>query len=663
MDLVGKTIGKYQILEELGRGGMGIVYKAYDPTLERQVAIKVLAPHLVWEKEFVERFLREARAAAKLDHPNIVTIYEVGQKEQLYYFVMAYVPGKSLADIVAQRGPLPLAEALAIAEQVAAALDCAHEQGLVHRDVKASNVLVDERGRAVLTDFGIVRAVSGPRLTGSGVTLGTPEYMSPEQARGEDATAASDIYALGIVLYEMLSGDVPFRATTPVAVLLKQVSESPPSLRSRNPAVPEAVERALFQALSKEADRRPATCSALVTALREAARAAQPVAPSFGEAGAARGVAPAPLPTPPTAAASPGPVVPPAQVTPSPQARAGVPSPPPMPPLPSLAEDLLATSPLRGDLEAGRGRPAFPGIAAEALSALNANRLREVGRFQVEGIADLAMSPDGRFLGAASPTGLYLVQTPTLDIVHVETAAPLRCMAFSPDGQTVAAGSDERVVLRWKVAGNTPLPLPPLAGPRSPVHCLAISPNGQVLVAGTEDGAIPIWRLADGSLLGALYGHSGRVAAVAVSPFGQIVASGGVDRTVRMWRLSDGRMLATLSAHNGEVQRVAFAPGGLVLASAAEDNLVRLWRVADEAMVGVLAGHTATVAAIAFSPDGYLLASASHDGTVRLWEIATGATRHTLGGLGAGARGVAFSPDGTILATAAGNGVVQLWGI
>lgn len=672
MDLVGKAIGKYQILEELGRGGMGVVYKAYDPTLERQVAIKVLAPHLVWEKDFVARFLREARAAAKLNHPNIVTIYEVGQEGQLYYFVMAYVPGRSLAEIIAQRGSLPLAEALAIAEQVAAALDCAHEQGLIHRDIKPSNVLVDEKGRAVLTDFGIVRATQGPRLTGSGVTLGTPEYMSPEQARGEDATAACDIYSLGIVIYEMLSGDVPFRATTPVAVLLKQATESPPSLRSRNPEVPEAVERVLFQALDKVAARRPATCTALVTALREAARAARPVAPPLGEAMVGRQVAPTPSPAPSPGGPLPGPVFPPRPVPPAevpatppagpPAARPAAPSPSPMPPLPSLTEDLLAARPAVGR-PAAQVRPTPPGVPVEPISALNLGRLHEVGRCQVERLADVEWAPDGRWLGIVSEKGLYLAERPAWNIVPVETALPLRCLAFSPDGQVVAAGGADRLVRQWRLVGSTVSPMLTLVGSRSPICSLAISPNGQLLMAGTESGAIPVWRLADGTLLGALYGHSGRVGSVAVSPFGQIVASAGEDRTVRLWRLADGRMLTTLAGHGGGVNRVAFAPGGLVLATAAEDGLVRLWRVADEALLRALTGHTAGVSSLAFSPDGYLLASASHDGTVRLWEIATGALLRTLEGFRTALRGIAFSPRGDILATAAGDGTVRLWGI
>jgi len=270
MSLVGSMLGKYQILEELGVGGMGAVYRAYDPSLEREVAIKVLLPHLAHDREFVQRFLREARTAARLDHAHIVHIYEVGQAGELYYFVMAFLPGKSLARIIAERGALSLSETIAIAGQVADALDYAHGHGLIHRDVKSANLVVDDSGRVVLTDFGIARAADGTRLTATGTTIGTPEYMSPEQAEGREATAASDLYALGIIVYEMLTGEVPFHATTPVVTLLKQVQDAPPSLRTKNPSVSAAVEQAVMWALAKQPANRPSNGAEFISALRRA---------------------------------------------------------------------------------------------------------------------------------------------------------------------------------------------------------------------------------------------------------------------------------------------------------------------------------------------------------------------------------------------------------
>jgi serine/threonine-protein kinase len=223
------NLGKYQIVEELGRGGMGAVYKGYDPLLERTVAIKLLAPHLVWEKDFVERFLREARAAARLDHPNIIHIYDVGQADSHYYFVMAYLPGPSLKQLISQKGRLTLAEAVPILRQLAEALDYAHSKGLIHRDIKPANVMFNERGLAVLTDFGIVKAAQESKLTTTGATMGTPQYMAPEQILGKKIDARADQYMLGIVAFEMLTGNVPFDADTTPAIFYKQVNDPPPS--------------------------------------------------------------------------------------------------------------------------------------------------------------------------------------------------------------------------------------------------------------------------------------------------------------------------------------------------------------------------------------------------------------------------------------------------
>ena len=231
MNLAGKTLGKYQIGPEIGRGGMGAVYKGYDPALNRAVAVKILAPHLTWERRFVDRFVQEARTVAQLNHPHIVSIHDVGVQDGVYYLVMAFVEGETLRDLIVRQGALPPRRAAEILAQVAQALDYAHQRGVVHRDVKPGNILMEAGQRVVLTDFGIAQAVEGPRLTATGMSLGTPEYMSPEQAMGEPTDARSDVYSLGIVLYEMLTGRVPFRADTPLAALRMQADSPPPSPR------------------------------------------------------------------------------------------------------------------------------------------------------------------------------------------------------------------------------------------------------------------------------------------------------------------------------------------------------------------------------------------------------------------------------------------------
>lgn len=266
----GRTLGKYQLLEEIGRGGMGAVYKAYDPSLDRTVAIKVLAPHLAWEKDSVERFLREARAAARLRHPNIVEIHDVGQDGSDYYFVMAYLPGPSLKNLISRQGRLAPPDALLILRPLADALDYAHSKGLVHRDVKPANVMFDERGQAILMDLGIAKAAQETRLTVTGIAVGTPHYMAPEQIEGRAVDGRTDGYALGIMAFEMLTGRVPFDADTTTAILYKQVHEPPPCVTTCCPDLAGAVEIALDRMLAKSPADRFDSCGEFVNALEQA---------------------------------------------------------------------------------------------------------------------------------------------------------------------------------------------------------------------------------------------------------------------------------------------------------------------------------------------------------------------------------------------------------
>jgi serine/threonine protein kinase len=244
--LIGKTLGNYRILERLGRGGMATVYKAYQPALERHVAIKVIHQHLASDEEqFLERFQREAKAVASLRHPHIVRVFDFGTEDNVSYMVMEYLEGvtlKAKLDGQAQRGEtMSLEAAHHTFRGVAGALEYAHGQGMIHRDVKPANVILTTDGDVVLTDFGVARMVSGTQFTATGAVIGTPDYMSPEQGHGERGDARSDIYALGVMLFEMVTGRVPFDADTPMAVILKHISAPLPLPRQLNPQIPEPV--------------------------------------------------------------------------------------------------------------------------------------------------------------------------------------------------------------------------------------------------------------------------------------------------------------------------------------------------------------------------------------------------------------------------------------
>jgi tRNA A-37 threonylcarbamoyl transferase component Bud32 len=260
MDLEGRILdGRYQLGSLLGAGGMARVYLATDRVLERQVAVKVLSPSDAQDPVFVERFRREARAAARLSHPNIVAVFDSGSDADQPYLVMEYVPGQSLAQLLARQGRLAPRRAVELAIQVCAALAAAHAQGLVHRDIKPANVLVSPDGKVKVTDFGIVKASAATTLTGTGTVLGTAAYLSPEQAQGGPVDARSDLYGLGCVLYELLCGSPPFGSgadRSPVAIATRHVSEPPEPPSARNPQVAPALETVMLTTLAKDPAQR-----------------------------------------------------------------------------------------------------------------------------------------------------------------------------------------------------------------------------------------------------------------------------------------------------------------------------------------------------------------------------------------------------------------------
>jgi len=263
----------YELDREIGRGGMGIVYKAKDRRLKRHVAVKLLPPELAFRGEIRSRFLKEAETAAQLSHPNIVPIYSVDERDGLVYFVMAFVDGENLAARLHSQGRLDSTESRRILKEVAEALAYAHERGVVHRDIKPDNILLcaDDDGRVMVTDFGIARAVSegsDSRLTATGMAIGTPAYMSPEQSMGErDIDGRSDLYALGVVGYQMLAGELPFNAPSTPALLVKQISERPTPLDVHRPDAPPDLARAVMMLLEKDPANRFPSADALVTAL------------------------------------------------------------------------------------------------------------------------------------------------------------------------------------------------------------------------------------------------------------------------------------------------------------------------------------------------------------------------------------------------------------
>ena len=271
MNLEGKLLGnRYEIIEKIGNGGMATVYKATDKILKRNVAVKILRDEFTTDEEFIKRFEVEAQSAARLTHPNIVSIYDVGVEDNLHYIVMELIQGKTLKEIILEeKGPLPWKWSVNVAIQIASALETAHRNNIIHRDIKPHNIIITEDGIAKVTDFGIAKAVSNSTITAFGTTIGSVHYFSPEHARGGFTDAKSDLYSLGVVLYEMVTGRVPFDADTPVSVALKHMQEKPEEPIEVNPNVPVAVNKIIMKALQKDTTLRYQTATEMLDDLRK----------------------------------------------------------------------------------------------------------------------------------------------------------------------------------------------------------------------------------------------------------------------------------------------------------------------------------------------------------------------------------------------------------
>jgi serine/threonine-protein kinase len=288
---------RYRLDQKIGEGGMATVYQGYDIRLNRRVAVKILHSHYINDADFLRRFDHEARAAANLNHANVVNVYDVGQDGDIHYIVMQYVDGINLKTLINREAPLLIAYAVSIAEAIALGLEAAHREGLIHRDIKPQNVIVGTDGHVRITDFGIAKSHLSTALTQTGITFGTADYISPEQAQGQTATPQSDIYSLGVTLYEMLTGRLPYTGDNAVSIAMQHVNTPPPAPRQLNPQIPDQLEHLVLQALAKNPSERPASAQAFAHMLRHYRSVAeQPTSANAAGISAPRPSAPATRP-------------------------------------------------------------------------------------------------------------------------------------------------------------------------------------------------------------------------------------------------------------------------------------------------------------------------------------------------------------------------------
>jgi serine/threonine protein kinase len=623
----------YEVLGELGRGGMGIVYRARQLSRDRVVALKVVRPEQLVHSSVVRRFRREAQAAARLDHPNIVHVLDAGQAGDLVFLAMEFVEGTTLQDLVEKNGPLPVPQTCECVRQAALGLQHAYERGLVHRDIKPANLMLLS-GAAVsgegsqssathhpplathhlkILDMGLARLEmdsdvqrSSSHLTLDGALIGTPDYIAPEQA--EDPRLVdirADLYSLGCTFYFLLTGQVPFPGGTFIQKLDKHRWQAPTPVDRLRPALPRAVAAVVNRLLAKRPADRYQQPQEVAEALRPFV--GDPPAPERAGAAGARPDGPAEPAT-----------------LPYPE----IPSPSPAP-APGPAEEVYCFQG-HGDwvscvaLSPG-GRVALSGSIDHTLCVWDLARGQELRRFtsHTGSVLAVAVFPAGGFAvsgGVDQKVRLWSVDTGREHIRFTGHGDFVWSVAFSPRGDHVLSGSGDRTLRRWGASGRE---LCRYEGHTGEVYAVAYSPDGRRIASGSADRTVRLWDAPSGQQLACWTGHRAAVFAVAFSLDGRWVLSGGADRALRLWDVGTGQVLACLEGHTQSIRSVAFCPDRRRLLSGSEDGTVRLWDLAVGREVYRFTGHTEHVRGVAVAADGRHGLSGSADKTVRLWRLPT----------------------------------------
>ena len=658
-----RKIGKYEVIAELGKGAMGTVYKARDPVLERLVALKTVHPGLLTKGDTQARFQREARAAAKLQHPNIVTIYELGEAAETLFIAMELLEGMDLAHAMVPPDRLTRDQKVKIVIQVCRGLDYAHKQGVFHRDVKPANVHVRPDLSVKLVDFGIAR-LADSNMTQTGLVLGTPSYIAPEALVGARVDHRADMWAVGVILYELLAGRRPYEAPTITSLVYRIVHEPLPPLDAKALLLPPALAAVTHKALAKNPDERFRDLSEMAFALEGAAgqhrHAETALPPAARERAYERNFA--------------------------------------------EARELLARSELDGALAAARRaltlEPSRTGIVA--LIGVIEQQLRDGTTVRRPAPVLVVSAGETRAATAVrlvTPTPLPTVQaqpTPTPMRTPVPQEPPpgymtmeLRARGASvfrelatfgepPATQTTAlspvtdllavAGSDGAIRL-WDLASQSRVgvlrtEMHQRTGHDALILSLAFSPDGGLLASGHVDGSVHLWEMARGEETLARLRHDAVVGALAFSPDGSTLATGSVDSTLRLWDVGaalTGEARRELHRQPAGVTALAYAGGGDWILTGHANRVLRLQDARTGRLLATLRGPEGLISLITLAPDGLHVAVASHDRTIRLFDLATRAPAALLAGLKKPAVSLAFLPDGEHLVSVGLDNSAQLW--
>ena len=673
-----RTFGEYDLLDEIARGGMGIIYRARQLRLNRLVAVKVLAAGEFSSPDFRARFRTEAEAAANLDHPHIIPIYEVGEQDDRPFLSMKLVDGQNLAERLGN-APMGNREAARLMIALARAVHYAHQRGILHRDLKPNNVLLDADGQPHLTDFGLAKLMEKEStITKTAAVLGTPSYMSPEQAAGhtKGLSTSVDVWGLGAILYELLTAQPPFAGGTTMATVRQVIENDPRRPTQLNPRASRDLEVICLKCLQKEPSRRYASADAVADDLQ-------------------RWLNHEPIRARPASAWEKI-----SKLVRRRPALAGL----------ATALTLVAVLGLAGIIWQSEHRKLALTEARRALYALQMNLVRQAweagntrragdlldslrpvgGAEDLRGFdwryfwrlaadeslailsmavtaQDIALSSDGATLAIGlGSRGIELFDVATWErlekLARPPAEAGSRSIAFSPDGRFLAQARTSPVITFWDLSTREPAFTINAHGPT--VERIAFSPNGRWLAAASRPtGAIEIWDVSDRRLVHSIGPGPNDRPSIAFTPDGSRLVYGAADRTVRIISLADFTESAPLTGHEAPIVFVASSSDSRYAASSDAQGVVILWDLEFQHPVGTLSGHSTWVSSVTFSPDGRLLATTCVDGTIKIWDTSRQSELTTLRGHTAWVNRALFTPDGRYLISGSDDGTARIWNV
>ena len=618
-------LDQFDVMQVLGRGGMGFVLEAFDSRLQRHVAIKVLDPELADDPTARQRFCREARAAASVTHENVIAVHQVEQSggNGLPYLVMQLIRGETLEQRLQREKKLPTREIIRIGMEAARGLAAAHAQGMIHRDIKPSNILLEPpSGRVKLSDFGLARVADDAKLTRSGFVTGTPLYMSPEQSLGEEIDARSDLFSLGVILYEMAAGEPPFAGDSALVILKKITEVKHRPLREIDPATPEWLEELVDELLAKDPKDRYQSATDVAEVLEyvwlQHKRSTDEL-----------------------------PAV--CQVEQAERWRrnlmvSGV-----------IGGVLLAIGLLAGAFFFNRGAgqtELAEKSTAEPIHVLGANS---------GSVWSVAFDPKSDSVAMATEDGsvrLWDLPTKSVKSTLVDAHRGVVWVSqYAADGSYMATGGDDGLLKLWRLGQSEPFKT--WEHPNA-VRGLTLSRDGKKLYAGDRKGGLHVWSI-DGDRPLAEAQQPSAIYSLALSPDGATLASAGSDGTIRLWNADSLTQKQPLRGHSGPVYSLAFNRAGDRLASVGWDQSIRIWDAGSGLLEKSWKAHGGDIWTVAYSPDGKHLASGGMDGAVRIWNSETGDPLSIYLGHKNAVHSLSFNRDGSRLASGGRDGAVRIW--